>query len=204
MAVKLFVEGLADEKFLRDYISAKFEITLQKDDIIKSQGWSNIKSVHGGEFIMNSMRKNSDNDGLNLLVFDADDNYTERFKEIDDWKKENDLKFEIFLWPNNRDSGDLETLLEHIINPVNKPVFECWDNYEKCLKTKTIEGREIPLTTPAKKTKIYGYLEALLGETKSQKKKIKEENRNYKNDGHWDLNSEYLDGFKEFLSRHFQ
>jgi hypothetical protein len=56
-----------------------------------------------------------------------------------------------------------------------------------------------PLTTPAKKTKIYGYLEALLGETKSQKELIKEANRNYENPQHWNLEAEYLEPLKAFL-----
>lgn len=51
-----------------------------------------------------------------------------------------------------------------------------------------------------KSTKIYGYLEALLGETKSQKELIKEANRNYENPQHWNSDSEYLEPMKEFLT----
>lgn len=58
-----------------------------------------------------------------------------------------------------------------------------------------------PLTTPAKKTKIYGYLEALLGDSKSQKEKIKEANRNYENTLHWDLDAEYMKPLKVFLEQ---
>ncbi len=203
MAVKLFVEGIADDKFLRDYISEKYNINLEKEDIIKSEGWSNIKSEFDGENIKNAMLKNSDNAGKNLLIFDADNDYTKRLSEINEWKNENKLDFEIFLWPNNYAPGDLETVLENIINPINKPIFDCWNNYENCLKSKKIEGRKSPLTTPANKTKIYGYLEALLGESKSQKKKIKELNRNYQNIKHWDLNSDYLNSLNKFLNRYF-
>lgn len=51
----------------------------------------------------------------------------------------------------------------------------------------------------SKNTKIYGYLEALLGETKSQKELIKEANRNYENSQHWNLDSEYLEPLMRFL-----
>ena len=51
----------------------------------------------------------------------------------------------------------------------------------------------------SKNTKIYGYLEALLGETKSQKELIKEANRNYENPQHWNLDAEYLEPMKAFL-----
>ena len=55
------------------------------------------------------------------------------------------------------------------------------------------------LTIPAKKTKIYAYLETLLGKSRSQKKLIKDANRNYKNTQHWNLDAEYLEPLKEFL-----
>ena len=48
--------------------------------------------------------------------------------------------------------------------------------------------------------KIYGYLEALLGETKNQKELIKEANRNYENPQHWNLDADYLEPLREFLS----
>ena len=58
-----------------------------------------------------------------------------------------------------------------------------------------------PLTTPAKKTKIYGYLEALLDESKKEKNKIKEKERDYENPLHWDLDAEYLKRLKEFVDK---
>jgi hypothetical protein len=72
------------------------------------------------------------------------------------------------------------------------------------LKSKTIKGREEPLTTPPKKAKIYGYLEALLGESKKEKEKIKEKEREYGNTDHWDLESAYLSPLKEFLVQHLR
>ena len=51
----------------------------------------------------------------------------------------------------------------------------------------------------AKNIKIYGYFEALLGESKSQKELIKEANRNYENPQHWNLDSEYLEPLRSFL-----
>lgn len=53
----------------------------------------------------------------------------------------------------------------------------------------------------SKNTKIYGYLEALLGETKSQKELIKEANRNYENTQHWNLNAKYLEPLKGFIKK---
>ena len=80
--------------------------------------------------------------------------------------------------------------------------MECWEHYEKELVTLDIPGRTPPpLTTPAKKTKIYGYLEALLGTSENDKKKIKEREREYHNALHWDLDAIFLSPLKEFLKK---
>jgi hypothetical protein len=62
-----------------------------------------------------------------------------------------------------------------------------------------IDGKR--LTVPAKKSKIYAYLEALLGETREQKELIKDPKRNFSNVEHWDLDSVYLNGLKEWLGQ---
>ena len=51
----------------------------------------------------------------------------------------------------------------------------------------------------AKSIKTYGYLEVLLGETRSQKELIKEANRNYETPLHWNLDTKYLGSLKSFL-----
>ena len=96
----------------------------------------------------------------------------------------------------------MEDLLENIINPDNQPVMDCWSTYEGELGKVRIPTKTPPtLTIPAKKTKIYAYLETLLGKSKSQKKLLKDANRNYENAQHWDLDAEYLEALKEFLKK---
>lgn len=194
--VKIFVEGPADKKFLEDYISyilPDFKITEGTIEIVG--GWERIYSGP----IQNSIKRNTDEDGINLVIFDADTDFEERKSRLETWRDNNGLSFELFLLPNNQDVGTLEHLLENIILPQNQPIFDCWDRYEACLHSKGIAGRDIPLTLPAKKTKIYGYLEALLGNSKREKDKIKERKRDYKNVEHWNLDVEYLNPLKEFL-----
>ncbi|OAV70736.1 hypothetical protein Barb6_01641 [Bacteroidales bacterium Barb6] len=169
------------------------------------KGWTNILSKkEQGEDIREKMKLNTDIGGANLVIFDADNDFITRKKEIESWRKQYGLTFELFLFPNNQDSGALEDLLEKIIIDKNQPIFDCWHGYEKCLQSKEIEGRAYPLTTPTKKTKIYGYLEALLGTSKEDKKKIKEQERDYTNNEHWNLDADYLIPLKEFLLLHIQ
>lgn len=198
---RIFVEGDADKKFLSDYYQHIFQKKAPMNSIIhtgeleeKTGGYKKLTN----EVNIREMRINSDQGGVNLVIFDADQNLEARRRELLSYKEDYGLEFELFLFPNNQDPGELEDLLESIINPNNHSIFECWEHYEQELVTLNIPGRTPPpLTTPAKKTKIYGYLEALL--FKNQKEQIKEKKRDYENALHWNLDAEYLEPLKVFL-----
>jgi hypothetical protein len=199
---QVIVEGDADKKFFEDYFHHLFHEKAPKGSITHpgkdgdTGGYQKLRS----EDAIGALRQNTDMGGINLVVFDADEDAEARRAELLAIKEEFGVEFELFLLPNDKDAGALEDLLENIINPNNRPIFDCWENYEKELVTLDIPGRTPPpLTTPAKKTKIYGYLEALLGESNTQKELIKEVNRNYENTLHWNLDAEYLEPLKEFL-----
>ncbi len=192
----IFVEGEADARFFKQYINHIFGEEVADELLIVLKGWDNLKT----EASAVRMRSMSANGGVNLVIVDADKDLQARQNEIEKWRKMNDVEFVLFLMPNNEDTGALEDLLEHIINPNNKPIFDCWEHYEQELVQREIPGRTPPpLTTPAKKTKIYGYLEALLGPSDDDKELIKERNREYTNTMHWNLDAEYLEPLKSFL-----
>ena len=194
----IIVEGEADKKFMEDYYHHLFQTPAPKNSIIHTGGYKKLAD----EVILRQMQMNTDQGGVNLVIFDADDDYKTRWEELSSLKEQYGVEFELFLFPNNQDTGALEDLLENIINSNNRPILDCWENYEEELRKLEIPGRTPPpLTTPAKKTKIYGYLEALLGESKKEKKMIKEKERNYKNASHWDLDAEYLERLKEFVGK---
>ena len=204
---RIFVEGDADKKFLSDYYHHLFQ---EKAPLYSINHTGDLKGDKTGgykklsdEINIREMRINADQDGVNLVIFDADNDIEARRKELEAIKEQYQVDFRLFLLPNNKDKGALEDMLEQIINPVNQPIFKCWENYEKELVKQEIPGRTPPpLTTPAKKTKIYGYLEALLLDSKSQKEMIKEVKRNYRNPLHWNLDAEYLEPLKEFLVKY--
>ena len=190
----IFVEGIADVVFIKQYVRHIFGVTIPDNRIEKLDGWTNLK----GWTWQQRMRTNTANGGTNIVIIDADDNIDARRSDVLAWKQQHELEFELFLLPNNKDAGALEDLLENIINPNNRPIMACWEDYEKELIKLDIPDRTPPpLTTPAKKTKIYGYLEALL--FKSQKEQIKEKKRDYENAQHWNLDAKYLEPLKEFL-----
>lgn len=75
-----------------------------------------------------------------------------------------------------------ESLLEKIINAQNQPIFDCWNRFEEDLKE----------------------IHILLGDSTSQKKLIKERNRDYSNPNHWNLDTDYILSLKKFFDRFFQ
>lgn len=202
---RIFVEGDADKKFLSDYYHHLFmekapQYSINHTGDLKGDKTGGYKKL-SDEINIREMRINSDQGGVNLVVFDADEDIEVRRQELETIREQYHVEFELFLLQNNQDAGALEDMLENIINPNNCPILDCWEDYEKELIKLGITGRTPPpLTTPAKKTKIYGYLEALL--FKSQKEQIEEKKRDYENTQHWNLDAEYLEPLKEFLVKY--
>lgn len=197
----IFVEGDADKQFILQFLES-ISLPVKENCIVKTSGWNNLISPKIEEAYLNRMRRTSADGGINLVIFDADDNFEGRKNELFSWKVRQNVNFELFLFPNNKVVGELEDLLEQIINPENQPVMDCWADYETALKKVSLPWRNgAPLTIPAKKTKIYAYLEVLLGISKSEKNKIKEPNRDYKNEKHWNLKAYALNELGDFLRK---
>lgn len=204
---QIIVEGDADIKFFEDYYHHLFHEKAPVDSItlpIKGDSTGGYKKLFSEDAI-NPLKENMAYGVKNLIIFDADDECEVRRAELLAIKEEFGVEFELFLLPNDKDAGALEDMLENIINPDNQPVMDCWSTYEGELGKVRIPSKTPPtLTIPAKKTKIYAYLETLLGKSKTQKKLIKDANRNYENTQHWNLDAEYLDPLKEFLNKHLK
>ena len=197
---RIFVEGDADKRFIAQLLESIFNENIPSGNIIPTHGYTNLIAVDKERTFINEMQRTTADRGINLVVFDADSNCETRRRELSDWERRSKVNFELFLFPNNSNSGELEDLLRQIINPVNQPVMECWDKYEDSLKAINLPWKNgIPLTIPAKKTRIYAYLEALLGSSRSEKEKIKEAKRDYLNKNHWDLNAQALHNLIDFL-----
>lgn len=198
----IIVEGEADKRFFEDYYHHLFQEKAPGGSIMHpgkdsdTGGYTKLRK----EDSINALRQNTDAGGKNLVIFDADDDCEARRQELLAIQEEFGVEFELFLLPNNKDAGELEDMLEQIINPNNQPVMDCWATYEGELEKVRIPTKTPPtLTIPAKKTKIYAYLETLLGKSRNQKKLIKDANRNYENTEHWNLDAEYLEPVKKFL-----
>jgi hypothetical protein len=201
----IYVEGNGDVKFIRDY----FEFLFQKKISVGNIG--GIINVEGKDKFAkfeNALLKTTQQNGINLIIFDADTpknngGFAVRPGEIITTLKGIEInvnagiKSDIFLFPDNKSDGALEDLLERIINPANAQIFDCWTDYEGCLKKK-----DSSYTIPAKKSKIYSYLEVLYGETHQEKELVKDPNRNYLVEKHWKLDNKALIPLKDFLTKY--
>ncbi|GAA7746986.1 hypothetical protein HpBT0154_02410 [Helicobacter pylori] len=100
------------------------------------------------------------------IIFDADKkksqesdaDFDNKLKHIREKFKEKRIDFpreQIFLFPNNQDDGDLETLLLKIAN--HKEFINCFESYLDCIKKKECYK---PIKD-VRKNMLYAYLEAL-------------------------------------------
>ena len=202
----IFIEGDGDKRFIEDYLqflsSQDPRLVLPhdwKNNIYVAKGWTNLDSP-SGQAHRNIMLRTTRKGGVNLVIFDADKDAISRRKELEKTKARFGLSFELFLFPNNNESGALEELLEQIINPQNQCILDCWKGYEAELIQQHIAWKKPPQpTSPSSKSKIYAYLEALVGNSRSQKEKIKDPNRDFLNTNHWDLAAKGLISLKDFL-----
>ena len=61
-----------------------------------------------------------------------------------------------FLLPDDTGGGDLETLLEQMAPAAHQGVYDCFDQYETCLRT-----ADRDYTTPNRKARVYAYCHAV-------------------------------------------
>ena len=167
---RIIVEGKEDYFFLKNYLSH-----IEKDSLSIDLERINGKTNLDKEYIRSSI-----DEGLEIIiVFDANEDTK---KEVS--KKLRGLKYELFLFPDNSNNGNIEDLLEQIILPDKQDIFECFDNYKRCLKERN-KGYQLP----DKKAKIYSYKEAL--DSKHEEEQFKPEC--------WNFDSSALDPLKRFL-----
>ncbi len=91
-----------------------------------------------------------------LIIFDADKDYESNKKEIlkvVSKTKQTISEEQIFLFPNNQDDGDLETLLLEIAK--HDEFLKCFEGYLECIKSKE---HYKPIRN-IRKNMLYAYLE---------------------------------------------
>lgn len=137
--------------------------------------------------------------GKVIIIFDADSlgnngGYETRKKEIEEVLGENNAQAELFLFPNNEEDGDFETLLEHLIQKEkHTQMLDCYADYETCLGNDYVH--------PNLKGKNFTYISAMKMSS-SKRRKLGNGEWMFDNAEYWSLESDYLKPLKEFLQQH--
>lgn len=89
----IFVEGVADERFIWQLAEHLFGDISERINIIKTNGCSNLMSPKKQTAYINQMKRTSADNGVNLVIFDADDDYGKKKDELVKWKEQNNVDF---------------------------------------------------------------------------------------------------------------
>ena len=191
----IFVEGATDKAFIENLL-ATLGIPCRADknkNVIDIEGWTNIT----GEPCQNQLLKAERDNKTILIIFDADDT----FKDYGGKAKRLNRLFEIldgiasrvniFLFPDHNSDGDFETLLQRIAHPGHKSIFECWENYSKCVVGKSYNK-------PTDKSKVREFA-AAIDSSVWDKQGF---NKSFSNSDVWSLDSPALKPLEEFLKQH--
>lgn len=188
------VEGKSDKDFLNQYAlykKLKFDIINNDGNILKPIIIEEISST-----IASKTRV--------CIVFDADKSYTNTLDRLRDELENLANRVDIFLFPNNKDSGELETLL---IDIARQPQFiECFDNYVECVKSKDIDNTNV-VDNINKKSKMFAYRE--VSGLEKYIKKLKDDDKTPRNfletneifNQYFDFDSPKLEPLRKFLCK---
>ena len=161
-----------------------------------------VEFVNGYKNLVNvipTIKARCAEDGKVIIIFDADspDNnggYNKRRKEIEEVLDKHNAQVELFLFPNNNEDGDFETLLEHLMQKTkHAKMLDCYADYEKCLGNDYVH--------PNLKGKIFTYISAMKMSS-SMRRKLGNGEWMFDNAEYWNLESDYLKPLKEFLQQH--
>ncbi|GHS27293.1 hypothetical protein VN1155_00830 [Helicobacter pylori] len=152
--ILIYTEGKSDRNFLGWYLN----FLKYKDhfDIFDIEGKDKLISDEFLEKIDKILKNKHQTYKQVCIIFDADKKesqerdagFDNKFEHICKELKEKRIDFpreQIFLFPNNQDDGDLETLLLKIAN--HKEFINCFESYLDCIKK-------------IRKNVLYAYLEA--------------------------------------------
>ncbi|WQX25703.1 hypothetical protein E5P65_04060 [Helicobacter pylori] len=144
--ILIFVEGPSDKVFLEVYLYFLEDLPIKN---------FKVKDVKGKDNLSKRLLEIEKYDKT-LIIFDADKDYESNKKEIlkvVSKTKQTISEEQIFLFPNNQDDGDLETLLLEIAK--HDEFLKCFEGYLESIKSKEYYK---PIKN-IRKNMLYAYLE---------------------------------------------
>lgn len=127
--------------------------------------------------------------GMGIAVIaDANSDVGEQRARLQEVVDQEDIPVkEWFFLPDDARPGCLETLLEDMAVPSHRPIHDCFDHYEECLRR-----QDSRYALPDAKARIYAYCKVLRIKTRPAC-------RDYRNPHHWNMDAPALQPLKRFL-----
>lgn len=193
--LRVFTEG-KDSSFIDIYLNFLGYFREIDFTVNNSAGWTKIHEIAP------KIREYQDAGDKVVLIFDSDDvenggGFVKRSGELKDLLEAEKLNVETFLFPNNVDDGDFESLIVQCASPSRNGVFDCFRNYELCVQG--LNSQNETFKTPLRKSKFYAYFECI-NESESAKDRERKGRTYFFNDErYWNLSSPILSQLKDFL-----
>lgn len=192
---KIFLETgkktTSEYVFVRTLLSS-MGFDKEKYDIECVDGKDNLKNAS------TQMKKNTIEGGVNLIVFDADTiqnkgGFDKRKAELEQDFDNFDINAKLFLFPNNADDGDFESLLENLVQKnTHQNFFDCYGDYETCLGNL--------YQSPNRKGKLHTYISAQKDLKTDQRRHLGQGEWLFDDSRFWNLEAEYLSPLIKFFN----
>lgn len=206
----LLVEGVTDVAFIK-YICFKNNITKNFNDFEKIKNEYKYKNFiivdlkgqdNLNKFLI-SLNKKIVKISQVAIIQDADNDFDRSIENINDAINSSNIdknKIKYFLTPNNKDTGDLETLLLSTIQ--SNDIMQCFDEYKECLlKNNSIYSKAL------NKGQVYAYtMYSQKGENlhKPQDSFMYKLDNKYVDTNLWDLGKDEFKHIIEFVLEIFK
>ncbi len=190
---KLNTEQLFLQTIIKKYIP---QIEVDSISFKGLGGWNKIEQPA----VQKMFQETANENGINLIIFDADTKKHENGGEENRRKKltkiltkEGITNTPIFLFPNNKNEGEFETLLCKLIPENHQQIMKCFTSYKKCVE----ESPQYEIYE-FEKAKPYVYISSC--KEKSIRSKFKDNDWSFDNPIYWNLEHEALEPLKKFLT----
>lgn len=140
-----------------------------------------------------------------IVIADADtiakgSGYAKRKGDIENGMREHSLSFPYFLYPNNQNDGDVETLMDKAAQRhLHSTFFDCFEDYEKCVSGEKNESGEPKYNIPNLKGKLHTYM-AAQKLSNNLRKRFGYGDWLFDNKDYWNLGVEALQPLKDFFA----
>ncbi len=200
---KIFIEAKGKETTEYNFLRAFIDIHFPAKDIefICINGIGNLFNPAN----VIEMSKALDEGHQVLILIDADTvakgyGFARRKADMDRDMQALKFSFPYFVYPNNQDDGEVETLMASAARRDLHPIFfDCFEDYEKCVSGAKDDLGQPLYNTPDLKGKLHTYMSAQKLSNKLRRR-LGSGDWLFSDSRYWDLNSGALQPLKDFLA----